>query len=367
MLVRVFKAAGVLVTLGVLALLAVTGAGCASCGQKTLGAVDGSINDPQNRTLRRSILAQGLEKFCQEMTTRSAPLSLSPDAPAVGRFFPDNCVKRELPNGDLDVEFAGRGYAFTNLSKKLVFRSGAAVQYNQDFLMDGSTVYAYFRTAQVRASDFRVLLIEQQAAALFNSVMPLGDTFGRQLLTGKIQEGFTVIRDSEGGTEFSMGLVPKGSHPNQVNRQSGRVLLEAGRVEVHQNQRDFVGPLRVEGSGRALFLEVQVDGAATADVLVMDAGRLGGEVSRVDPQSPGQRSLDLYLAYGASGPLAGAPRFAEALPGGATTTRMIPVPEGLYYVIWDNTPSAGPSSPPMNALDDRAATVRYALQVGDTP
>jgi hypothetical protein len=47
--------------------------------------------------------------------------------------------------------------------------------------------------------------------------------------------------------------------------------------------------------------------------------------------------------------------------------RSIPVAEGTYYVVFDNTPSAGAVSPPMNPLDLRAATIRYALQVGEEP
>jgi hypothetical protein len=39
----------------------------------------------------------------------------------------------------------------------------------------------------------------------------------------------------------------------------------------------------------------------------------------------------------------------------------------MYYVVFDNTPTAGSTSPPMNAFDDRAATIRYAVQLGDAP
>jgi hypothetical protein len=45
----------------------------------------------------------------------------------------------------------------------------------------------------------------------------------------------------------------------------------------------------------------------------------------------------------------------------------IPLPKGVYYVVFDNTPTAGAVSPPNNPLDDRAAVVNYVLQIGDAP
>ncbi len=347
-----------------LALLVATGAmgatlqGCASTGQKLLGAIDGPLNDPSNRTLRRSILAWGLDEFCSEMTTRNAPLVLNADSPVIGRFYPETCVKRELENGNLAVDFSGRGYAFTNLSKKMTFSSHANVQYNQDFLMDGSTMYAYFRTDKVVSSDFRLGLIEQPAANLLNSLSSVGETFGKQLLRGKLAEGFTVIREANGAAEFGLGTIPKGSrpfHPLDVHGAGAeRVTYENARTEVHQNERDFVGPINVKGSGRALYLRANLDGAAQADVLVLGA-------------SDGKASLELYLQYAAQGPMAGRPIVSETINAGTEYTRAVPVPEGMYYVVFDNTPTAGSSSPPMNAFDDRAATIRYAVQLGDAP
>ena len=49
--------------------------------------------------------------------------------------------------------------------------------------MDGSTMYAYFRTDKVVGSDFRIELIEQPAASLLNALSPLGGDFGKQLLS----------------------------------------------------------------------------------------------------------------------------------------------------------------------------------------
>ena len=84
-------------------------------------------------------------------------------------------------------------------SRKLVFTTRATVEYDQDFLMDGATMYAYFRTKNVVASDFHIERMEQQTAALLNAVMPMGDSFGQKLLADKLRDGFTVIRGADGG------------------------------------------------------------------------------------------------------------------------------------------------------------------------
>jgi hypothetical protein len=46
---------------------------------------------------------------------------------------------------------------------------------------------------------------------------------------------------------------------------------------------------------------------------------------------------------------------------------MIRVPKGAYYVVLDNTSTAGKSAPPTTALDDRAALVSLAVELGDAP
>lgn len=162
--------------------------GCASCsgtGQRALGIIEGPINDPGNRSLRRAILSFGLSEFCHQMTTRDVPLKLADDSPVIGRFYPTQCAQRELDNGDVFVTFAGFGYAYTNVSKKTAFTSSGSVQYDQDFLMDGSTMYAYFRTRKLDASDFHTTVIEQPIANVVNQLSPIADMFGKQLLSSR--------------------------------------------------------------------------------------------------------------------------------------------------------------------------------------
>jgi hypothetical protein len=339
--------------------LAVVGAGGA-CSPNTVCKLGGPINDPSNRTLRRDIMGYGLGQFCRQMTSRSAPLKLTPDSPVVGRFFPQHCAQRILDNGDLWVQFDGYGYAWTNLSKKVAFTSAATIQYNQDFKCgDNDAIYAYFDPRSVSPPDFHVTQIEQPVANLVqNWIAPFADNFGRQMAGGQLALGFTVIQSSDGSSEFSVGHLPLGSrpfHPLKVGNGS-RVTYENLRTEVHSGERDFLGPIAVQGSGQAVFMDVQLDGAASVDVFLA-------------PKQEGDASLQLYLQYGPAGPLAYPPRFSDVIQGGVAYRRAVPVPEGIYYVVIDNTASAGQVSPavPLFGAVDNPAVVNYAIQTGDAP
>jgi hypothetical protein len=293
------------------------------------------------------------------MTTHNAPLKLTEDSPVIGRFYPTSCQQQELGNGDLFVQFAGFGYGYTNLSKKLTFTSNGAVQYNQDFQMgpEGS-MYVYFRAdpSKVVASEFRSHVVEQPVASFLNSLSSIGDNFGRQLVSGKLGEGFTVIRDSSGSADFSVGTVDVGKrpfHPFDVHG-ADRITYENTRTEVHQNEREFIGPIEITDSGRALYISAQMDGVQAIDLFVMD-------------KAPAEASLHYYFDYPVAGPLAGAPRVSDIVRVQLPFQHTIAVPPGVYYVVLDNTPSAGTVSPPMNPLDDRAALVSYVIQIGDAP
>ena len=333
-----------------------SGAGCASCAQSGLGVIQGPLNDPTNRTLRRDMLAFGLSQFCGEMVKHSAPLKLNDDQPVIGCFFPQSCTSKQLPNGDLFVTFGGRGYGWTNLSKKLTFTMDGSVVYDEDFLMDGSSMYAYFRPRQVQSSNFQSRVIEQPVASFLNSLTQTGDNFGKQLVASELSKGFTVIRDENGAADFGLGTIEKGkrpAHPFDVHGSS-KVSYENTRVEVHQNQRDFIGPIVIEDSGRALYVTGTLDGIAGVDVLFMRKAEAEG-------------SLDYYFNYGQVGPLAGAPFVSDVLQAGVPYAHAVPVPAGTYYVVIDNSPFAGAVAPPNNPLDDRAAVVSYVIQIGDAP
>jgi hypothetical protein len=341
-----------------LLLLALAMTSQAGCGSPAC-TFRGTLNDPANLSMRRSMMRKGLGDFCKQMTTRSAPLRLAPDAPVIGRYYPVQCSAGE-PTELINVSFSGYGYAWTNVTKKMTFTGGGTAAYRYDFQVtegDKCDVYAYFRPARVDASDFRVHRIEAPVTSVFNAFSAFGDNLGRQLVSRKLQEGFTVIAHGADTdrSEFALGVVPIGKkpfHPYQVDPGDGRITVENERVEIHQNQRDFVGPIVVEESGRSIFLRVSVDGIQAIDVMLVR-------------KAEGDASLKLYFEYPQSGPLAAPPMTSEIVQMGMELRRGIPVAPGMYYVVFDNTPSAGQVAPPMNLLDDRAAVVNYLIQVGD--
>jgi hypothetical protein len=319
----------------------------------------GGINDPSNRTLRRDLLNHGLGEFCKEMLARDAPLKLAADAPVTGRFFPTRCTQRAADNGNLVIDFEGSGYVWTALSKKATFTASGTVEYDQDFrCSEDNSIYAYFpvRSSGVRASTFQMRVVEAPLAQMMQPwIQQNADSFGSQLLGGKLHDGFTVIRDASGGTDFDIGILPLGQHPEHPFRTASgsRVTYENARVEVHQNQRDFIGPIRMEKSG-ALFVTATVDGIDAVDVFVI-------------PKDEADASLKQYLDYGPSGKLAFEPQRQWVLQRGQDFRQTVPLPAGMYYVLIDNTSSAGQAAPPQNALDDRAAVVSYVIQIGDAP
>jgi hypothetical protein len=347
--------------------------GCSSCtntAQGILGIMPGVVNDPANRSLRAAILGYGMKQFCDQVQKHDAPLALTPGANFIGRFYATTCSAQELQNGDWFVQFSGFGYAWTNLSKKLTFSMTGAVDYNADFQMSGSTMYIYFRPRQVTSSNFASRVIEQPVAQFLNSLSNLGNTFGTQLVNGQLQAGFTVIRDTNGSTDFSIGIIDVGKrplHPIDVHG-SDRVTWENARVEVHSNERDFVGPIEVTESGRAIYVSGQVDGVPAVDVLLLR-------------KDVGDGSLQLYYNYPLSGPLAGPPLAQAVMTQGQAFNQSFKVDPGMYYVVFDNTPSAGVVMPPPPLasaasalplqigalLTDNGAIVSYAAQIGDAP
>lgn len=336
--------------------LLVGSSGCTSCAQSYVGLMPGTMNDPGNRTLRREILSFGIGKFCTELEKHSAPLKLADDQPSIGRFFPTGCTTKELTNGDLLVSLSGDGYAWTNLSKKLTFDMSGTVEYDQDFQMSGSTMYAYFRTKTVTKSDFKLRAVENPIASFLAQLSPAADNFGKQLLGGELQKGFTVIRDNDGNADFGLGVVDVGKKPLRPWDVHGaaRITYENTRSEIHQNERDFIGPIWIEGGGQAIWVTATLDGVDSADVLVLN-------------KQVGDASLAAYIGNGVAGPLSGTALSSDVIQNGAQFSKSYPLEKGVYWLVFDNSTSAGRVSPPINLLDDKAATFTYVVQIGDAP
>lgn len=334
----------------------------ASCGQTALAIMPGVLNDPGNLTLRREILKFGTSNMCAELMRRSVPLRTQDDDPSMGRFFPASCFAQESQAGSMLVQFAGTGYAWTNATKRLSFEASASVVFEQDFLMDGSTLYVYFRHKTTNAVSFNVKLVEAPASAsmlglpINVNAQSLVTQLGPQLLRAALTRGFTVIRESDGTAAFGLGIVEKGQRPLAPYKttDNGRLLLANDRAEVHQGQRDFAGPFEVTGDGHALYLTVSVDGAPGGDVVVV-------------PASIGVPWRDTYINQIATTPPPSLPRVDEPVSQGLIWRRTVPLPKGAYYVVLDNTATAGRTSLPANPNDDRAALFSFAVEEGGAP
>jgi hypothetical protein len=339
-----------------LAMAVAVSTGAAACSANSVCKMGGPINDASNRTLRRNIMSFGLSQFCQQMTARSAPLRLAPDAPVIGRFFPQHCREQTLENGDLWVAFDGMGYAFTNLSRKVTFASAASIRYDQDFrCASDNSVYAYFDPRNVSQPTFHVMQIELPGANLLEGwVTPYADTFGRQMVSGQLGRGFTVIQFGDGATDFDVGHLPLGqrpAHPFDIHGRD-RVTIESLRTQVSGSERDFIGPIQVSESGRAVFLTMTLDGQQAVQVMVM-------------PKAQGDVALQAYLSYGPVSPLPAPVLMTDVVRSGMQYQRAVQVPAGMYYVVIDNTTTAVGAAFPFGAAS--VAVVDYAIQIGDAP
>jgi len=329
----------------------------ASCGPSTLGLVPGVVNDPHNLSLRRSILAYGLEHVCDELRGRNMPLRFWDEDPIAGRFFPSTCSSRDLPNGDMLLQFAGQGYVWTDMSLRLGFVAGAAVAYDTDFILDGEAMYVYFRPREGPPPSFSTRLVEQQQAALYSALLgrregqSLPDSIGTQIMTAQLARGFTVIRDAAGGIAFGVGVVPPGARPPEgyLGLDHSKPVLANERVDIHQNQRDFAGPFEVP-PGKALGLLVSVAGAPAVDVLLV-------------PRAAGEAWLGAYTTQLGTTPPPAAPMLDDVVATGAPYRRVLPVPPGDYYLVLDHTATAGRTSLPTTPRDDHAATVSFAVDL----
>ena len=59
--------------------------------------------------------------------------------------------------------------------------------------------------------------------------------------------------------------------------------------------------------------------------------------------------------------------YGDVLVAGQPYAQEFKVPKGAYYVVLDNTSTAGQAAPPpvTSMLDDHVAAVSYAISVGD--
>jgi hypothetical protein len=342
-------------------------AGATSCNaQGFLGAMPDVVNASPNRTMRRDILAFGTGTICKELMKRTVPLKLNPDDPSLGRFFPKQCAVKVLPDDNLHVTLAGSGYAWSNLTKRVGFSVSASITYDQDFRLDGSTAYVYFRPAVIADRRFQPLMVEEATmpssplSALLPGGSPQGfvDQVGQGLLDFELSEGFTVVRGSDGIASVALGMVEPGDKPIQPYDKSGsNILYTNERVELHQGQRDFFGPIEVPKDGMGIHLTLMLEGAPQIDV-------------QIHGQQVGEPWVTQYIASKDALAPPAPPIMEDVVPltpqNGQPYRKGVKLPRGFYYVVLDHTANAGASAPPQIAGDDRIALVGVGIEVGAT-
>ncbi len=346
-----------------LSTIPVSGIGCAACekaGMVGLSLMGGTINDPKNKSLRRGMMSFALDRACKEMLDKPAALreggelSGSATNPTNGRFFPKTCTQSEAPNGDLIMSFSGAGYTYATAVHKVTFEASAQVQFDQDFLMHEDTMYAYFRTKEITKSSFHVKVIESTLPSIANQLTGFGDKYGRQLLSERLRDGFTVRRKADSETDFRAGIVQLGSWPATSFQSTGQGLVVSNdRTEVHEQQRDFIGPFKIDDSDQTLFVSLKIDGAPALNVLVVD-------------DATAKTWQEKYLTVGDATPPPNKPLSQTIAKQGQEIRFTAGDSKGVYWIVLDNTGTiAGGIKPPGNLLDDRAAVASYVVVLAD--
>ena len=210
-------------------------------------------------------------------------------------------------------------------------------------------MYIYFRPRNVcHVVELPVAASSRnQLASVINSMSAnLGDTFGKQLLVAsQLNQGFTVIRDANGGTDFAIGIIEVGKRPQHAvdvhggDRVTWGERSGPGAPERARLSRTDRGD---QSSGRAIWLTASLTGAPTLGVLLLR-------------KDVGDASLQLYYDYPQIGPLAGAPLAQMMLPSGSQQApHAFPVDPGQYYlVLSSNTSNAAPGAAVLNPLRRR--------------
>lgn len=351
-----------------IALVSCSLAGVAACaGTEATGAAavglvgPGIINNPSNKSLRFDILKFGLDRFCFEMMRLGAPLKTADDQPVIGRFFASSCQSRALD--DLDrrafvVQFAGKGFVWTNVTGRLGFTAAGLVEYAPDFLMHDDALYVYFRPQRLDAISFQTTLVEYPLVQTGMGLVGIDpDEIGRQVVTSQLNRGFTVIRyDSEGRMDFGLGYVGRGGQPFKPFRLSSedKVALANDRTTVHTGQQDFIGGFEIAEPDQALYLVMSMEGTAAIDALVV-------------PKSVGDVMIQAYVSGAGPAMVTAAPPLQEVLPAGQPWKRYVALPEGVYYLVLDHSAGPGSVAPTSAGGQDQPARVDYAVQRGQAP
>lgn len=300
----------------------------------------------------------GAQRMCPEMLKRGAPLKLSPNGNTIGRFFPSQC-RHEVHEDRQTValHFGGTGYAWTPLAGRVGFAVEASIEYKFDFYMAEDAVYVWAKSPNViYGPEFKIGSVENKLADLATKT-PVGymaNTFGSQIVSYHLFQGFTVVHTDE-GDDFTLGILQPPARPKRpFDTSEDRFQFANETTEIRANQVDFLGPFEVADDDQALFLRMRLSGPAV-DVMLFPRG-----------------TADLWreaLQRGTPlGPPPGPALQGFPLEPGAELKRRIALPRGQYIVVVDNSSAVGVVNPPWNplaAVGGNAALLSYVAELGD--
>lgn len=314
----------------------------------------GIVNDPGNKSLRFDILRFGMAEFCRELLQSGTALRTADDQPVIGRFFAEDCETKTIEDASRStvlIQFGGKGYAWTLGTGRMGFRARGLLELAPDFRLHGDTLYVYFRPVHVDTSDFGLLMTESALTEAAIETVGLNEIeIGKAIISAQLGRGFTVIRyDADGHTDYGLGLIARGELPFRpfTVLSSPRRTIANGRTELFREQQDYLGQIRV-GSGEALTVTLQVDGAEAIDVALVSASRDPSLIERY-VTTRGAAPLDSHVVFQAQASKV-APFRAE-----------IPLPAGDYYLVFDHSKNFGKTSTKTEALPVR---VDYLIQLG---
>lgn len=307
----------------------------------------------------------GASRMCPEMLKRGMPIRSADRAPTTGRFFPMQCnyVVNDATQ-TVTLQFAGTGYVFMNPMKRVGFSATGSVEYRPDFQIADDDIYVWGRLNRtVQGPSFQLGYVENGLIDLATNLPGLGtmaNFLGSQVVSSEMTRGFTVVHNEDKGDLFALGLISppqKPFRPFDVS-QTERYTFANETTDVHQNQRDFLGPFEIVEGGQALFLTLQNQGPAV-DIMIVDKNV--GDAWR----DGYQRGLPAAMGPPPGPVLAGGP-----LSANASEQRRYPLAPGLYYVVVDNTATAGLVSPPFGLLNplgvgDAISRLSYVAQLGE--
>ena len=306
----------------------------------------------------------GATRMCPEMMKQGVPLRLQDRSPAIGRFFVNGCTfavddARQV----VQVNLSGTGYGYLAPAKRVGFALTVSAELRPDFMLAGDDAYVWAKLNRIVAGpNFQLGYVENKVVDMAANIPPFGsiaNTLGNQVVTSELVRGFTVVHNDK-GDDFTLGqLQPpqKPHHPFEVT-ETDRFTFANETVELHANQRDYLGPFEVPKGDQSLYLTFQLQGASPASVYVVD-----------------KRTGDAWREGYQTGQPLGAPSgpiFASgAIRPGVTDVRRFPLQAGQYYVVLDTvSATAAPAISLPGILspilgNDQGTLVSYVAQVGE--